>query len=265
MKESTVLTRIKYLLFRIEWFLKNYKKIAPGVKLIPNIFHGEITFQSDSVATSNNCDFVKDPKFVAAYKQALSTNPGKDYDMKWRVYIVCTLADIVKHHAGDFVECGVYTGAYSKAVIEYTNFVSLNKTFYLMDTFDGLDLSQIRKEELEAGVKQYLDQYKNVYDQVVESFSGLPVNIIKGKIPDTLPLCKTEKVCYLSIDMNVVQPEIAAANYFWDKIVSGGVIVLDDYGFPMHIEQKKAFDVFAKERGVNILSLPTGQGIIFKP
>jgi hypothetical protein len=64
--------------------------------------------------------------------------------------------------------------------------------------------------------------------------------------------------------MNVKEPEIAAANYFWEKVVKGGVVILDDYGFPKHIEQKLAFDQFAKEKGVEILSLPTGQGIIFK-
>ncbi len=84
-------------------------------------------------------------------------------------------------------------------------------------------------------------------------------------VPDTLPQCTTDKICYLSIDMNVAEPEIAAANFFWDKIVSGGVIILDDYGFPQHKAQKIAFDKFAKERGVNILCLPTAQGIIFKP
>jgi hypothetical protein len=64
--------------------------------------------------------------------------------------------------------------------------------------------------------------------------------------------------------MNCVQPEIAAANYFWDKLVVGGVMILDDYGFYLHIEQKKAFDLFAIEKRQDILSLPTGQGIIIK-
>ena len=84
-------------------------------------------------------------------------------------------------------------------------------------------------------------------------------------IPETLKECKAEKICYLSIDMNVVAPEIAAANFFWDKLVSGGVMILDDDGFPAHIEQKIAFDKFAAEKGVQILYLPTAQGIIFKP
>jgi len=57
---------------------------------------------------------------------------------------------------------------------------------------------------------------------------------------------------------------LAAANFFWDKIVRGGVVILDDYGFPMHIIQKRAFDEFALEKGQTILCLPTGQGVIIK-
>jgi hypothetical protein len=63
--------------------------------------------------------------------------------------------------------------------------------------------------------------------------------------------------------MNCVAPEIAALEFFHPKMVKGGVIVLDDYGFPKHIHQKKAFDQFAVEKGISILALPTGQGIIF--
>lgn len=65
--------------------------------------------------------------------------------------------------------------------------------------------------------------------------------------------------------MNCLLPEVAALNFFWDKLVSGGIIVLDDYGFVNRIEQKKGHDQFAQEKKVSILNLPTGQGIIIKP
>jgi O-methyltransferase len=65
--------------------------------------------------------------------------------------------------------------------------------------------------------------------------------------------------------MNCVIPEIEAAEFFWDKLVCGGVIVLDDYGWKGHHLQKQAFDEFAAKRGIKILSLPTGQGLIIKP
>jgi O-methyltransferase len=181
------------------------------------------------------------------------------------VYVVCSLADKVKHLEGDFVECGVNTGAYSRAIIEYIDFNSLKKIFYLLDTYQGLVQEQITEEEYKSGVGDYLNNYVDVYEQVVETFKPFNTRIIKGAVPATLGQCAAKSIAYLSIDMNVAEPEIAAAQFFWDKLVSGGVMILDDYGFPSHQAQKRAFDSFAKERNVSILYIPTGQAIIFKP
>ncbi len=108
--------------------------------------------------------------------------------------------------------------------------------------------------------------YADCYSEVTRTFKEFKnVQIIKGVVPDTLALVPSKKIAFLSIDMNCAAPEIAAAEYFWEKLSSGAVIVLDDYGWARHIEQKRAFDRFASERGVSVLSLPTGQGLIFKP
>jgi O-methyltransferase len=65
--------------------------------------------------------------------------------------------------------------------------------------------------------------------------------------------------------MNCALPEIAAGEYLWPRMKSGAIIVLDDYGWLPHVEQKRAWDDFARERGVMVLSLPTGQGLLIKP
>lgn len=266
MKNRLNLTiRIKNQFWKLRWFVNNYRTIQPAVEFLPGVFQGPVKFKADGVITSNNCDFIEDPKFKAAYRAAELTNPWVGFNIPWRVYVVCSLAEMVKNLKGDFVECGVNTGAYSRAVIEYINFSTLNKTFYLLDTYQGLVPGQITDEEYKAGVGDYLGKYKDVYAQVIETFKPFPVKVIRGAVPGTLPQCDTSQICYLSIDMNVVEPEIAAAHYFWDKIVSGGVMILDDYGFPGHLAQKKAFDLFALEKGVSILYIPTGQAIIFKP
>ncbi len=264
---------LKDLYRKSKWFLKNYKEIGFGKKLVPvaatvvtdGYFNGEITYATDNLVTSNNCDFIKEPRFEKAYKAAADTNPWPGFTLQWRVYIVCWFAEYVKKLEGDFVECGVNTGAYSRAIIDYINFSSLNKQFFLLDTFEGLVEEQISIEEKKMGLdKVYLGNYRNVYDEVKKTFEPFNVKIIKGAVPDTLEEVSTEKICYLSIDMNVTEPEIAAVNYFWDRIVPGGVIILDDYGFPHHIHQKLAFDELAKNKNVQILCLPTGQGIIIK-
>lgn len=185
-------------------------------------------------------------------------------EIHWRVYIVFWAASKVKNLEGDFVECGVYKGGYSRAVMHYINFRKLNKKFYLLDTFCGLSDKYILEEERKIGRRPA--GYEECYESVKETFKDFSnVEIIRGTIPDTLAQVKTEKVAYLSIDMNCVSPEIAAAEYFWDKLVSGEIIVLDDYNYAGYMPQKRAFDEFASKRGVQCLQLPTGQGLIFKP
>ena len=77
---------------------------------------------------------------------------------------------MVKNLPGDYVECGVNTGAYSRAVIDYIEFDSLGKTFYLLDTFQGLVKSQVTENELKAGIDMYFHTYTDVYEQVVKTF-----------------------------------------------------------------------------------------------
>lgn len=263
--EKIIPYSLRLLRIRLNWFLKNYKSIEYNTGIYTNELHGPATYKTDGLITSNNSDFINEEPFKTAYQKAKDTNPWPGFSLQWRTYIVCWFADYVKHLEGDFVECGVNTGAYSRAVIEYLNFNSLDKDFYLLDTFEGIDESLVSEKEKMNGIDIYFGHYKNVYEQVKKTFSSYSrVIIIKGSVPATLDACKTNKICYLSIDMNCVEPEIAAINFFWEKIVPGGVILLDDYGFPMHKLQKLAFDEFAKTKGAKILCLPTGQGIIIK-
>lgn len=272
-----------YFLRKIRWFLRNYKEITPYTRLanIPEnskivyIHHtpshgNQINYFSDGMLIWNNCDCLEEEKIKNAYAKSLTVNDwrgtdGKGMDMRWRYYIICFFANHVKKLQGDFVECGVYKGGYSKAIIEYINFNTLNKTFYLLDTFEGLAPELASEAEKANKLLEKYSHYENTFESVKMTFNNDNVKIIKGKIPDTLSLCDSKQICFLSIDMNMVFPEIEALKYFWDKLVIGAVIVLDDYGFSAHIEQKKAFDKFAMEKSVNILSLPTGQAIIFKP
>ncbi len=224
-------------------------------------------YDQDGLATVHNCDFMKDPKFRESYELGKATGSWGTGDIHWRAYVVCWAADKVKSLDGDFVECGGNKGGYALTVMNYVDFKAVKKEFYLLDTFSGLSDKYLTDEERRLGMRggTWPGGYEECYDSVVRTFSGWNVEIIKGAVPDTLPLVKAKKICYLSIDMNCVTPEIAAAEFFWERMVSGAIMVLDDYGWQGHHLQKKAFDEFASNRKVRILSLPTGQGLIFKP
>ncbi len=97
------------------------------------------------------------------------------------------------------------------------------------------------------------------------SFAKFPnVILVRGTVPETLKQIESEKIAYLSLDMNNAAAEIAAAEYLWDRMVSGSVIVLDDYGHPTSGLYRKSFNEFCKKRNLQVLSLPQGQGLIFR-
>ena len=214
------------------------------------------------------------PGFLEAYTTGLKTmEPLGDlgkvyrYDMQ-RVYVCCWAAKHGLSLAGDFVECGVNTGFLSRAVMQYIEFEKhLSRTFHLLDTFTGLDLSQLSPGERAMGFEEY-NKYlygRDLYEQVRKTFQDYPnVAIIRGSVPGTLQQCNAESVCYLSIDMNCAYPEVKALAFFYEKLSPSAWVILDDYGFGRFVHQRKALDAFAKDVGIDILELPTGQGIIVK-
>jgi O-methyltransferase len=226
--------------------------------------YGRVTYNQDGLATTHSAPFMDDPRFNEAYAAGKATGSWTFGDLHWRAHVVCWAAQRGVSLDGDFVECGVNRGGYALTVMKYVNFETLPKTFYLLDTYDGLVERYISPEEEARGVRA--GEYEPCHEAVTRTFSPYPnVEIVKGPVPDTLPLAETERVAFLSIDMNTRDPEIAAAEHFWDRLTSGAAIVLDDYGWRKHKEQRRAFDGFALERGVQVLALPTGQGLILKP
>jgi hypothetical protein len=228
------------------------------------IVSGPLTYNQDGLATRHNADFMYDKHFQLAYNAGKRTGSWGREEIHWRAYIACWAAEKAVALDGDFVECGVNRGGLAITIMEFVNFKSLSKKFFLFDTFNGLVENLLTDEERALGCKG--GGYEECYNEVKTIFSSFSnVVLIRGPVPDTLERVNIQKVSYLSIDMNCVTPEIAAVQFFWDKIVSGGIVLLDDYGWHGHIEQKKAFDIFSEKNGVRVLPLPTGQGIILKP
>jgi O-methyltransferase len=244
--------------------LSTVKGLTTGTRQLA-IVDAPLTYNRDGLATIHRCDFLSDPRFREAYARGLETGSWGRADPAWRAYVCCWAAEKGAGLPGDFVECGVNRGGLASAVAAYVGFERLEKTFYLLDTFNGFVERYLTPTERKLA-RTSDREFEECYDFVARRFAHFQnVRIVRGPVPDTLQLVSSQQVAYLSIDMNCVQPEIAAAEYFWDRLVSGAVIVLDDYGWVTFEEQKTAFDKFARERGVHVLAMPTGQGLIFKP
>jgi SAM-dependent methyltransferase len=247
--------------------------VAPAAPAISaSLWHGEgHIYEEGGLRSIHNHEFLDDPAFRKAYERGVRA-AGNDYRWRWRVHVGLWAAACAARLEGDFVECGVNRGFLSSAIMDYLDWDSLGKQFYLLDTFRGLDERFVSPEDRASGAVEKNAQnletgfYVQGIEAVQATFSQWKnVSLIEGPIPETLSMVGANKIAYLHLDMNCSPPEIAAIRFFWERLVSGAPVLLDDYAFYGYVSQKIAMDRFAQEEGINILSLPTGQGLLLKP
>lgn len=232
-------------------------------KFHSELVSGPLTYNQDGLASRHNVDFIQDPEFKPAYAAGKATGSWGNRDVHWRIYTACWAARQALSVDGDFVEFGVNRGGLSRAVMEYVNFRELPRKYFLFDTFAGLDGRFLSTEESQRS--DFGWGYTECFAAVKKTFSTFSnIRIVQGAVPETLSELDSEKIAFASIDMNCTAPEIAAAEKIWPLLAKGGLIILDDYGWAGHIEQKHAFDEFVRSRSHSVLSLPTGQGLIIK-
>lgn len=217
--------------------------VAPGVYLGDNFF----------TWTRNNSLF-SDAGFLKAWQTNI-TNPA-DEAIAWRRYVLACAAYHAVQLEGDFVECGVYIGTGIKTVMDYLGGPAFPKSFWGYDTYDYNPVEGHAFEGQEVGM----------YERVKQRFEGYEqVHLIKGLIPDSFAQGVPDRIAYLHIDLNNADGELAALEHLFDRMVSGGMLILDDYEWSgVYRTQKAAEDPWFERRGYRVMPLPTGQGLVFK-
>ena len=266
------------LLALIKWLWRRCTSVGLRSKMLrirlafnsnfPMITHP--TYAEDGLISQHVTACLKDSKFEDAYALgvqtgALNHHPG---GIQFRAYIACWAAKHAFSLEGDFVECGVGKGLLSRTIAHYLNFEQSSKKLYLFDTYEGIPVGDgkngIERENIVFLNRTHFDSdYYEAVRQTFEKYSNIV--LIKGRVPESFTSVSLDRISYISIDINNATAEIAAIEYLWGHLVFGGVIVLDDYAYaPEFLNQKLAWDAFAATCGVEILTLPTGQGLILK-
>lgn len=230
-----------------------------------------VSYHQDGLMTIHDSDFRHEPRFAGAYARGLVAADGMDYNWHWRVHIALWAARMASSLPGDFVECGVNKGFLSSAIMHDLNWNGIGKTFWLLDTFSGLDTNGISSEENDPGAternRSHFESglYTNNVEAVRQNFAEWnDVKLISGSVPDTLEKITSEKIAFASIDMNSAPPEVAAMEFLWPRLVPGALVVFDDYAYFDCKTQYDGLNAFAAQRDTAIMSLPTGQGLLMK-
>ncbi|MBN1141287.1 MAG: tetratricopeptide repeat protein [Deltaproteobacteria bacterium] len=211
-------------------------------------------FGDNMFVFQRNNSMLNDQPFMKTWKEnAVTTN---DHAIIWRRYILAMAGFHCQHLEGDFVECGAYQGVGAKTILDYLGGPDFPKTFWLYDLF----------EHHEGMVHHAMQGHgPQLYDQVVARFKGYPnVKIFKGELPSILEQGSPEKIAYLHIDLNQAPAEIGTLETLFDRVVPGGMIILDDYEMVFYRAQKLAEDQWFGARGYKVFPLPTSQGFVIK-
>lgn len=201
-----------------------------------------------------NLSALEDARFRDAWKANILNTA--DEATLWRRYILCCAAFHCVHLEGDFVECGVWRGTGVKTVIDYFGKENFRPAFWAYDTFDTNPVPGAAFEGQEPGLFEWVKQRFAGYDQV---------RLTMGLLPDTLEGNSPEKISYLHIDLNHAETEIAVLDRLFDRLVPGGILILDDYEWAgVYRVQKIREDPWFSARNYRVIPLPTGQGLIIK-
>ena len=240
------------------------EQLSSGENLIEQAAtqHGRRFFHSFGFITyDRNLGFADDPRFmetVARHQHLFDIS-----NWHWNLHTVLWAVKSCLSVPGDFIELGVYRGLTTGFVADYLQFQDVDKKWYLYDLFSGMPKEMLNDDwnpELYTNVDS-----KKWYDDAVARFKPYHnIEIIKGKVPDTLRQNSPQKIAFMHVDLNSAKAEIAALEILWDRISPGGIIVFDDFGWTAANQQNREENKFFNDRGYMVLEIPTGQGIVIK-
>jgi len=147
--------------------------------------------------------------------------------------------NITKDLDGEICEIGVYKGGTARLFV-----ANSNKNIILIDTFEGLPLENEFDNFHKKGdfndtsiehVINVLSPYKNY-------------KIIKGIFPNK-DINDLDELVFkiVHIDVDLYDSVYNCLEYFYPKMVKGGIMVLDDYNAPTCTGAKIATDKFVNE------------------
>lgn len=238
------------------WGAPDQQKFVDDLKEFLSPLKQDGIFAGDNLITiGRNLSLLRDERFIEAFKTVIHETNTVGYGIMWRFYMFCWAARTCLRRDGDFVECGVASGSSSAIMCRYLNFQIIPKRMYLYDVWE----SDSRVDA--SGTRFTVDSFEFVKGR----FSPYQnVELVQGFIPESFAKAAPERIAFLHIDLNNADAEIAALEHLFDRVVPGGIVLFDDYGFSGYLSSKQAEDKWLGQRGYMVAELPTGQGLLIK-
>ncbi|MBS0171869.1 MAG: class I SAM-dependent methyltransferase [Nitrospira sp.] len=201
--------------------------------------------------------WLKDEGFANKF---MELSPHNYFSME-RKFALKEFARSVRDLPGCVAECGSYVGVAAWFIAREIQGVS----FYLFDSFEGLSMPE-GKDCSPEGVPQWKSGDMAVSEDVLKKnlrdFEN--IYVMKGWIPDRFAEVSDCQFKLVHVDVDLYQPTLDSLAFFYERMVPGGLIVMDDYGFENCPGAFAAANEYMANRPETIIQLPTGQGVIIR-
>jgi O-methyltransferase len=184
--------------------------------------------------------------------------------------LIVAVRHLVEHDIrGDVVECGVWRGGSMQAVARILLARGItDRDLHLFDTFEGMPppgeedrrlAGPSAREMLEtsprSGIVWAIAGLEDV--QAGMASTGYPaerVHYHPGRVEDTIPAHAPEQIALLRLDTDWYESTKHELEHLYDRVVEGGVIIIDDYDY--WEGSRKAVDEFLAATGARVLLVP---------
>ena len=176
---------------------------------------------------ANYAPWNSDPGFLAAYS---SIRPNTLVDI-YRCWELWSLVGQTEKLGGAILEVGVWRGGTGILMAKRAQLGAVQDPVYLCDTFEGVVKAGEHDTIYRGG--EHSDTNRNIVEDLARKLNVENVRILEGIFPDaTADLVDPGvrfRLCHIDVDVYSSARDVM--NWVWTRMVPGGIVVYDDYGF----------------------------------
>jgi O-methyltransferase len=168
----------------------------------------------------------------SAFQEIYTAIQGFTLVDRYRCFELWTLVEqSSKLEDGSIIEVGVWRGGTGALIAKQATNCGITNPVYLCDTFTGVVKASPKDSTYKGG--EHADASRQIVEDLIFNQMKLDnVQILEGIFPDqTSYVIEQQKFRFCHIDVDVYQSAKDVVDWIWDKMVHGGIIVYDDYGF----------------------------------
>jgi O-methyltransferase len=176
---------------------------------------------------ANYAPWNSDAGFISVYK-TIRANTLVDIYRCWELW---SLVNQTEKLGGGILEVGVWRGGTGALMAKRAQLARANNSVYLCDTFEGVVKAGAEDTIYKGG--EHADTAQHVVEDLVRALDLKNVRILKGIFPDEtghlVDPGERFRLCHIDVDVYTSARDVM--DWIWDRMVPGGVVVYDDYGF----------------------------------